>query len=1040
MSKTWKILISVGCATCLLVSCIPESGIVLAAETGVEVQSEEVATSGTWGTCEWNLDEDGVLTISGGVGESTVYDGTMEEFYSPWEKVKDRIKKVEITGKISFGEEDITLGGLFGHCGNMTEIKGLEYLDTSRVRNMYGMFLGCSGLEELDVSGFDTSQVGNMWDMFSGCSGLKELDVSGFDTSQVGNMWSMFDGCSGLEELDVSGFDTSQVGCMICMFRNCSGLKELDVSGFDTSQVSFMGDMFYGCSGLEELDVSGFDTSQVSFMADMFYGCSGLEELDVSGFDTNRVQFMEFMFRGCSGVKELDVSGFDTSQVSNMGGMFDSCSGVKELNVSGFDTSQVEDMSFMFYGCSGLKELDVSGFDTSKVTDISGMFYGCSGLKELDVSGFDTSQAENMEHMFFNCSRLEELDVSGFDTSHVSNIGAMFYDCSGLKKLDVSGFDTSQAENMMYMFSGCSELKKLDVSGFDTSNVTDMNAMFSGCSGLKELDVSGFDTGKVESMIHMFYGCSGLEELDVSGFDTSQVSNMDSMFYGCRSLKELDVSGFNTSNVTNMEEMFSECSNLTKLNLRNFDIDNVEYISNIFYNNFLESVVMPERFKDENSRQVFVDYLMSEGLKLGKWKNVDTNEEYETLPDNMTDGQTYQYMGDVTISGSWGTSQWTLQSGEMTITGGMLDSLEKEDRPWSKYERDIKKIVFQGKIVFHEDTDFYYLFWQLHNVEDIQGLDYLDTSNINIISMYDMFRYCSSLQQLDLRGFDTSNVTEMQYMFWGCSSLQRLDLSGFDLSSVENMSYMFYECNNISRVVLPKNMGEHASDFITELQKGMKPGSWYDVTADIAYEGLPDTMQEGHEYINTAVYAVDKNTGISLKNSDGSVFDENLELITGDVSTDSNFSIYAEAADKLGKENLLYNIYLQKDGEVVQPDGQVQVSIPLPEGMRENAKVYYIAEDGTATDMNAEYMDGNLVFVTDHFSVYAVVNSSVLSGDIDGNGKVNLQDSALLRRYLAGWDVTIDENAADVDGNGKVNLQDSALLRRYLAGWDVTLK
>ena len=151
----------------------------------------------------------------------------------------------------------------------------------------------------------------------------------------------------------------------------------------------------------------------------------------------------------------------------------------------------------------------------------------------------------------------------------------------------------------------------------------------------------------------------------------------------------------------------------------------------------------------------------------------------------------------------------------------------------------------------------------------------------------------------------------------------------------------------------------------------------------------------------------DKNTGITIKSVGNQIFDEEIELITGNVSTDSNFSIYAEAADKLGKENLLYNIYLQKDGEVIQPDGQVQVSIPLPEGMRENAKVYYIAEDGTAIDMNAEYMDGNLVFVTDHFSVYAVVNSSVLSGDIDGNGKVNLQDSALLRRYLAGWDVTL---------------------------------
>ena len=93
MSKTWKKLVSVGCATCLLVSCIPETGIALAAETGVETQSEEAATSGTWGTCEWNLDEDGVLTISEGVGESIYYDD------NPWEEIKHNITKVEITGK-----------------------------------------------------------------------------------------------------------------------------------------------------------------------------------------------------------------------------------------------------------------------------------------------------------------------------------------------------------------------------------------------------------------------------------------------------------------------------------------------------------------------------------------------------------------------------------------------------------------------------------------------------------------------------------------------------------------------------------------------------------------------------------------------------------------------------------------------------------------------------------------------------------------------------------------------------------------------------
>ena len=48
--------------------------------------------------------------------------------------------------------------------------------------------------------------------------------------------------------------------------------------------------------------------------------------------------------------------------------------------------------------------------------------------------------------------------------------------------------------------------------------------------------------------------------------------------------------------------------------------------------------------------------------------------------------------------------------------------------------------------------------------------------------------------------------------------------------------------------------------------------AWRDVTEGIDYEGLPDTMQAGHEYINTAVYAVDKDTGISLKNVYTSVF------------------------------------------------------------------------------------------------------------------------------------------------------------------------
>jgi len=59
-------------------------------------------------------------------------------------------------------------------------------------------------------------------------------------------------------------------------------------------------------------------------------------------------------------------------------------------------------------------------------------------------------------------------------------------------------------------------------------------------------------------------------------------------------------------------------------------------------------------------------------------------------------------------------------------------------------------------------------------------------------------------------------------------------------------------------------------------------------------------------------------------------------------------------------------------------------------------------------------------------------------GDANEDGKINIKDSALVRRYVAGWNVVINMNASDVNGDGKINIKDSALIRRYVAGWNVT--
>lgn len=67
--------------------------------------------------------------------------------------------------------------------------------------------------------------------------------------------------------------------------------------------------------------------------------------------------------------------------------------------------------------------------------------------------------------------------------------------------------------------------------------------------------------------------------------------------------------------------------------------------------------------------------------------------------------------------------------------------------------------------------------------------------------------------------------------------------------------------------------------------------------------------------------------------------------------------------------------------------------------------------------------------------------SGRVAGDADGDGKLNLKDVVLIRRWMAGgWNVTINENLADINGDRTVNLEDVVLLRRYLSGgWGVEL-
>ncbi len=117
---------------------------------------------------------------------------------------------------------------------SLTNIEGLEYLNTSEVTNMVGMFYECRGLTSLDLSGFDTSNVTAMDRMFMWCTSLTEVNISGFDSSKVTSMSDMFRECYNLQTLNLGTFNNYNATTVSNMFSNCSNLRTIYVEGSDT--------------------------------------------------------------------------------------------------------------------------------------------------------------------------------------------------------------------------------------------------------------------------------------------------------------------------------------------------------------------------------------------------------------------------------------------------------------------------------------------------------------------------------------------------------------------------------------------------------------------------------------------------------------------------------------------------------------------------------------------------------------------------------------------------------------------------------------
>lgn len=212
-----------------------------------------------------------------------------------------------------------------GYFSNFPKLKEINFtnFDTSKSQNMVSMFSASIALNSIDLTSFDTSNVRNMSSMFycgneTGNPPMALTEIIGMNklnTAKVNSMRYMFNGCSNLINLDVNHFDTSNVITLESMFKYCSSIQgELDLNSWNIENVEYFSGMFFA-SSFSKIIMSGHNSKATSTTA-MFQGCKATE-VDISGIKGTNVTSIRCMFHGMTTPKIIDISNFSFDSVED---------------------------------------------------------------------------------------------------------------------------------------------------------------------------------------------------------------------------------------------------------------------------------------------------------------------------------------------------------------------------------------------------------------------------------------------------------------------------------------------------------------------------------------------------------------------------------------------------------------------------------------------------------------------------------------------------------------------------------------------------
>ena len=301
------------------------------------------------------------------------------------------------------------------------------------------------------------------------------------------------------------------------------------------------------------------------------------------------------------------------------------------------------------------------------------------------------------------------------------------------------------------------------------------------------------------------------------------------------------------------------------------------------------------------------------------------------------------------------------------------------------------------------------------------------------------------------------SVTEIDSSaFEGCSSLTDIVIPD-SVTSIGN--FAFYGCSSLAIIEIPNTVKRIGSCAIGYEAYDSETRTYIKIPNFTIY-GFLDS--EAERYANDEdfnfVPLLTTTEGITaaLEDEETAKAASALTLTTKEITdTVTDTSVDYRLLDELientvktltpdAAADVTYKAYdiglLDADGHQTQPQGSISVRIPLPSGFKaDTCHIYRLEEDNTFTDMKATCSNNVLTFRTNHFSIYVITEqtladaSALISGDVNGDGEVDIADALLISRYdakLTEFDAT-QLAYADVNDDNEVNIADALLISRY---------